>query len=134
MKVAHAILLTLGATEVPMNQEDPQTEEEFLVLKYVSSTPISWSDYQAKYDEVLQITALKQIRAWRNRRIAKTDWLMTTDNVETLANKNEWVAYRQSLRDLPENPPPFVWNGSQLNFSQMNMPVEPPIIRIPTLP
>lgn len=134
MKVAHVVLLTLGATEVSMNQEDPQTEEEFSALSYVSSIPISWSDYQSKYDEILQTTALKQLRVWRNRRIAKTDWLMTTDNVETLANKNEWVTYRQALRDLPANPPSFVWKGSLLDFSQMNMPVEPPIIRIPTLP
>ena len=129
MNVAHIVLHKLGANEVPMNQTDPQTEEEFQSLQYTSPTPITWADYQAKYSVVLQTTALRQLRAERNRRIANTDWIMTVDNAETLANKNDWVVYRQTLRDLPENHPAFVWKGPQLDFSKMNMPVEPPIIR-----
>jgi hypothetical protein len=131
MRVGHRVLILLGANEVPLDQEDPQTEAEFQQLRYKSSVVISWADYQSKYNEVLQSTALKQLRAERNRRIAKTDWIMTVDSAETLANKNDWVAYRQALRDLPENPPAFVWDGTALSFSNMNMPVEPPVIRIP---
>ena len=131
MKVAHKVLHKLGATEVPLNQDDPTTEDEFLTLRYVSPVPILWPDYQAMYETILTDTALKQLRAERNRRIAKSDWIMTVDNVETLANKKDWIAYRQTLRDLPENPPAFVWKDDTLDFSKMNMPVEPPIIRIP---
>lgn len=130
MHVAHIVLHTLGANEVPMNQSDPQTEEEFQLMQYTSPTPISWVDYQAKYTDVLQTTALRQLRAERNSRIAKSDWIMTIDNVETLANKQAWIAYRQALRDLPDHPPAFVWNGPTLHFSQMTLPVEPPVIRI----
>lgn len=130
MPIAHLVLIALGANEAQCVDSDPQTEAEFLALRYVSSTPISWDAYQAKYDEVLQATALKQLRAERNRRIARTDWIMTVDNAETLANKADWIAYRQALRDLPENPPPFVWNGHTLAFSEMTMPIEPPILRV----
>lgn len=133
MKVAHIVLHSLGATEVPLldTVDDPQTKEEFEALSYVSSTPIEWDDYKAKYDELLLKTALKKIRVERNIRIAKSDWIMTVDNAESLANKNDWVVYRQALRDLPENPPTLVWKGTELDFSQMNMPVEPPVVRIP---
>ncbi len=133
MKVAHVVLLSLGANEVPIldNVDDPQTKEEFEALPYKSSVPIQWEDYKAKYDEILMKTALKRIRIERNIRIAKTDWIMTVDNAESLANKNDWIAYRQALRDLTENPPPLVWKGAELDFSKMNMPVEPPILRIP---
>lgn len=131
MRVGHLVLHKLGVLEVPLDQEDPQTEAEFNQLRYKSSVPISWADYQANYSEILQTTALKQLRTERNRRIAKSDWIMTVDNAESLANKNDWIAYRQALRDLPENPPVFVWNGPELDFSKMVMPVEPPVIRIP---
>ena len=132
MRIANLVLHKLGATDVYKvdTTADPTTEAEFMALEYRSPIPITWEAYQLKYNEVLQATALKQLRAERNRRIAKTDWIMTVDNVDTLANKNEWVAYRQSLRDLPEHPPAFVWNGPELDFSKMNMPVEPPVIRI----
>jgi hypothetical protein len=133
MRVANHVLHKLGATDVRKvdSTPDPQTESDFLALDYSSPVPITWADYQAKYNEVLQARAMKDLRAERNRRIAKTDWIMTVDNAETLANKADWVAYRQALRDLPENPPAFVWDGPTLDFSKMNMPVEPPVIRIP---
>jgi hypothetical protein len=131
MQLAYFVLHKLGATGIAMKQKDPQTEEEFLALNYVSSTPISWSDYQAKYAEVLQNTAFSQLRAHRNRLIARTDWILMPDTIDTIANKPEWIAYRQALRDLPANPPPFVWKGNLLDFSQMNMPVEPPVVRVP---
>jgi hypothetical protein len=134
MRIAYRVLHILGATEVPLNQADPQTEEEFQSFQYTSSNPITWGDYQAKYNEVMQTFALKQLRAERNRRIASTDWIMTVDNAETLANKSDWIVYRQLLRDLPENPPVFVWNDTELDFSRMNMPVEPPVIRIGNTP
>lgn len=136
MKVAFKVLHALGAYEVPLVEgvDDPQTKEEFEALSYKSSTPIQWEDYLAKYDEIMMTTVLKQLRIERNKRIAKTDWIMTVDNAETLANKNEWIAYRQALRDLPEKPPTPAWNGHELDFSKMNMPVEPPVIRVTVPP
>lgn len=133
MKVAHVVLLGLGAYEVPIldDVEDPQTKEEFELLTYKSAVPITWEEYKTKYDEILMKTVVKKIRAERNIRLARTDWIMTVDNIDTLSNKNDWVAYRQALRDLPDNPPPLVWKGPELDFSKMDMPVEPPVIRIP---
>jgi hypothetical protein len=42
-----------------------------------------------------------QFRFWRDRELAMTDKLMAPDY--PLGNKEEWVEYRQALRDIPEN-------------------------------
>jgi len=40
-----------------------------------------------------------QIKLWRNARLAASDWTMHTD---APTDKVKWAAYRQALRDLPE--------------------------------
>ena len=39
-----------------------------------------------------------QIRAWRNARLAATDWTQLSDSP---LDKEAWATYRQALRDLP---------------------------------
>ena len=43
-------------------------------------------------------------RAERNRRLAETDWIMQRAWEQGSAPPPAWVAYRQALRDLPEQP------------------------------
>jgi hypothetical protein len=43
---------------------------------------------------------LEQIRLWRNRELAGTDWTQIAD---APVNKAAWATYRQALRDLPTN-------------------------------
>jgi hypothetical protein len=40
----------------------------------------------------------EQIKLWRNRELALSDWTMHTD---APTDKVAWAAYRQALRDLP---------------------------------
>ena len=40
----------------------------------------------------------QQIKYWRNAELACTDWTMHTD---APTDKIAWAAYRQALRDLP---------------------------------
>jgi hypothetical protein len=44
--------------------------------------------------------ALDVIRKERNRLLSESDWRVLPDS--PITNKNEWYAYRQSLRDFPE--------------------------------
>ena len=44
-----------------------------------------------------------QLRYERNIRITNTDWVMLSDISMTTEKKEEWVTYRQALRDLPAN-------------------------------
>jgi hypothetical protein len=40
----------------------------------------------------------EQIKLWRNRELALSDWTMHTD---APTDKQAWAEYRQALRDLP---------------------------------
>jgi len=131
MHLANRVLHELGATQVfkTGNFEDPQTEEEFNLLEYESPVAITWQQYQEKYPIVEQAVGIRFLRTHRNALLSKCDWIMTADNYQSLANKEEWVAYRQALRDLPSNPPPFKWKNGDLDVEQM-FPKEPAVIRI----
>jgi hypothetical protein len=128
--LAHKVLQYLGATEVVdiTNSKEPSNEEEFLSLIFTSPNPITWHMYQLAYPVVEQLIGTKLLRKERNNQLLKTDWIMTVDNFQTLANKEEWLAYRQTLRDLPSNPPPFKWKNGDLDVEQM-FPTQPKIIR-----
>ena len=70
-------------------------------------------EFEAKLQELLDGQPLKELRQERNRRIAQTDYLFTSDFPHaTPEKKQEWFEYRQALRDLPtatEDPVNPVW-------------------------
>ncbi len=135
MILAHHVLGKLGATQV-FNitvTDDPMTEEEFNQLQYESVEPIAWEQYQIKYEEVKEQIGIRILRDQRSILLQKTDWVMTTDNFQSLSNKDQWVTYRQMLRDLPTNHPPFIWKSlDQLDLEKMGILPQPPILRLPT--
>lgn len=47
-------------------------------------------------DDVL----ISRIKHWRQKELASCDWTQLAD--VDLANKSDWIAYRQALRDLPQ--------------------------------
>jgi len=58
------------------------------------------------------LTPLENLRLLRNRLLAETDWIFSTDYHIPSELRKKWTEYRQALRDLPsvttdpENP---VW-------------------------
>lgn len=49
--------------------------------------------------------AWASLRAERNRRLAETDWIMLPDApVPAGTTREQWQAYRQALRDVPQQP------------------------------
>ena len=131
MNLAHRVLHSLGAKHVfDVNViEDPKTEEEFNAIRYESETPITWEQYQERYPSIELKFGIKQLRYVRNILLSDTDWVMTADVFQSLTNKEEWIAYRQALRDLPENPPVFKWKEAKLDIDNMNMPIKPQVLR-----
>ena len=69
--------------------------------------------YDEEYSRQIIIESIKELREERNRRIAQTDYLFTSDFPHaTPEKKQEWFEYRQALRDLPtatEDPENPVW-------------------------
>ena len=72
-----------------MAVRDPETGEITL-----TQDPIK---VQAKLDQ-----AWKDLRTERNRRLAATDWTQLADAHLSQEKKDAWAAYRQELRDLPD--------------------------------
>jgi len=53
--------------------------------------------------EEIEAAAWVALRAERNRRLLASDWTQLPDVPLTSQQKQMWAAYRQALRDLPEN-------------------------------
>ena len=111
----------------------PQTEQEFLSIKYQpSELNITWNDFQVKFQEEVIRTQKKLLRRYRDILLSQSDWVMTADVFASLSNKSDWIAYRQALRDLPATITEYIWKGNSyedLDFSQMNIPQTPPVLR-----
>lgn len=63
------------------------------------------------------------LRAERNSRLTATDWRMLSDLKE---NNIEWIAYRQALRDIPnQNPDPQLNEEVFGEWLNVNWPTPP---------
>jgi hypothetical protein len=133
LNIAQDVLFANGATEVRDLEmfNDPQTEEEFSQLHYTSPTPITWEQYQAALPECLHKRGLKIIRSRRNTCLQKTDYVMTFDFINTISNRDDWITYRQSLRDFPDEVRTIVWvvPGLTIDWDATGFPKEPLIIK-----
>jgi hypothetical protein len=122
-----AILNSIGVTSVGINQNaDPLTEEEFTNNFTCDAT---WEQYVAARDVFMRDLGLKKIRKYRDKLLTETDWIETPYNQSTIANLDEWNAYRQYLRDLPTKIDQLTWTNGLPNFSSLNIPPVPQTIR-----
>ena len=65
---------------------------------------------------------MRLLRIERDKKIAKTDWRVLPD--QTLAS-DDWINYRQALRDLPASASPKLDSNYELDFSSFTWPTEP---------
>jgi hypothetical protein len=141
MAFVPTILIQLGVTSPIVFKslnENPQSmielNEQFGFEQ--PSTPFTWEEYCAKRDEVQFAYALVQVRIRRNKELAETDWIEMPYNRETLANLDEWLTYRQALRDITTNliPSDVVWTfypGSipRVQVARLDALTRPSVIR-----
>ena len=109
--VANA-LNALGITEWVLRGE-PTNETEFnSMFTKVTGTDSSgsaiessdpsdfgttWSAVSAKKTELVNAEPMRLLREERNKRLAETDWMASSD----LTMSSAWTTYRQALRDAP---------------------------------
>jgi len=102
----------LGITEWVLRGE-PTTEDEFNEMfrkvtgaddngsAIESSDPskfgVTWKQASDKKTELVNAKPMADLRAERDRRLAETDWMASSD----LTLADNWKTYRQSLRDAP---------------------------------
>lgn len=110
---------------------DPTTEEEFQKIQYEpSSLQISWSDYKIAYEAQKKKVGDIQLRRYRNMLLSNCDWIMTSDVFSKIQNKEEWITYRQALRDLPDNVTSYEWRDDRIDISKISLPTKPSVIYI----
>lgn len=133
-RIAIAALHKIGAQSIDNLDtfNDPTTEEEFLQITYrPTDIQLSWSSYQTEFQRQLDRIQKTTLRDMRTLILRNSDWIMQPDVINTIANIDDWIAYRQALRDLPETVTEYVWIGNYLDLDivQMNIPQTPPVIR-----
>ena len=105
-------LEALGITNFSLNGE-PTSENEFNSMfkkitgadsnnvSILSSNPedfgVTWSDIKTKYDEMLKLEPMNELRSQRNKLLLETDYMGNSD----VTMSSAWKTYRKALRDLP---------------------------------
>lgn len=86
---------------------DESTFSSTLEMVYSLNTTVpefpkeaTWEEFSAFKTANLNKRILQQLKIQRNTLLQQSDWVLTYDNVQTLANLDAWVTYRQALRDF----------------------------------
>lgn len=69
--------------------------------------------FEASLQKLIEEHKWKKLRQERNRRLAETDWIFSTDYHIPSELRKKWTEYRQKLRDLPSvttDPEHPVWS------------------------
>ena len=100
------------------------------VLRGTEYSGLEWLDsgqqpteqeVKAKIIELDAAEPMRLLRIERNKKIAETDWRMLPDHTPS----DEWINYRQALRDLPASASPKLDSSGELDFSSFTWPTEP---------
>lgn len=59
-----------------------------------------WAAAQAEWVANESVRKASEIRFERNSKLTATDWTQVSDAPTSI--KNKWIAYRQALRDVPQ--------------------------------
>ena len=74
-------------------------------------------------DKIAELDAsepMRLLRIERNKKIAGTDWRVLPDQTPS----DDWINYRQALRDLPASVTPKLDSKYELDFSSFTWPTE----------
>ena len=75
-------------------------------------------------DKIAELAAaepMRLLRIERNKKIAETDWRMLPDQTPS----DDWINYRQALRDLPASATPKLNSDYELDLTSVTWPTEP---------
>ena len=100
------------------------------VLRGTQYSGLEWLDsgqqpteqeVKAKIIELDAAEPMRLLRIERNKKIAETDWRMLPDHTPS----DDWINYRQALRDLPASASPKLGSDYELDFLSFTWPTEP---------
>ena len=83
-------------------------------------------EINAKVAELETAEPMRLLRVERDKRIAETDWTQLPDVNEKLGVfTDEWLDYRQKLRDLPASSNPKLDSDGFLDMTSVTWPTKP---------
>jgi len=100
------------------------------VLRGTEYSGLEWMDSDQQPtktevdDKIAELDAaepMKLLRIERDKKIALTDWRVLPDQTPS----DDWINYRQALRDLPASASPKLDSNYNLDFSSFTWPTEP---------
>ena len=81
----------------------------------------SKEEVEAKIKELDAAEPMRLLRIERDNKIAETDWRVLPDQTPS----DDWINYRQALRDLPASASPKLDSNYELDSSSFTWPTEP---------
>ena len=97
------------------------TEYSGLTWRDKDQTKPTETEINSKISELNAAEPMRLLRIERNKKIAETDWRMLPDQTPS----DDWINYRQALRDLPASATPKLNSDYELDFSSFTWPTEP---------
>ena len=95
---------------------------EYSGLKWMDSgQQPTEQEVKAKIIELDAAEPMRLLRIERNKKIAETDWRVLPDQTPT----DDWINYRQALRDLPASASPKLDTNYNLDLTSVTWPTEP---------
>ena len=100
------------------------------ILRGLEYSGLEWLDsgqqpteqeVKAKIIELDAAEPMRLLRIERDNKIAQTDWRVLPDQTPS----DDWINYRQALRDLPASASPKLDSFYELDFSSFTWPTEP---------
>ena len=100
------------------------------ILRGYDYTGLEWLDSEQKptkteiADKIAELDAsepMRLLRIERNKKIALTDWRVLPDQTPS----DDWINYRQALRDLPASATPKLDSNYDLDLTSVTWPTEP---------
>ena len=86
-----------------------------------SQTKPTEQEVKAKIIELDAAEPMRLLRIERNNKIAQTDWRVLPDQTPS----DDWINYRQALRDLPASASPKLNSDYELDLTSFTWPTEP---------
>ena len=96
--------------------------EDYTGITWLSSEqqPTETEVY-SKISELDNAEPMRLLRIERDKKIALTDWRVLPDQTPS----DDWINYRQALRDLPASASPKLDSNYELDLTSVTWPTEP---------
>lgn len=117
MDITKALMALAPGAEFSLINEDYDQIQWFST----GITKPTKAQVDAKIAELQAVEPMRLLRKERDRLIAETDWWVLPDRTATEAQ----LAYRQALRDLPDNSTPILDNTTIIGVGGVTWPTKP---------